>query len=60
MRIERRFTRRGQSPYEHLAFVKRSSEIRNPDGSTVFKLENIDIPEPCSSRFGTPAFRKYF
>ena len=44
MRIERRFTRSGQSPYEGLKFVKRSSEIRNPDGSTVFKLDNIDIP----------------
>src|SRR5438128_8430895 len=48
VRIERRFTRRGQSPYEGLPFVKRSSEIRNPDGSTVFKLENMDIREPWS------------
>jgi ribonucleoside-diphosphate reductase alpha chain len=45
VRIERRFTRRGQGPYENLPFVKRSSEIRNPDGSTVFKLDNIDIPD---------------
>ena len=48
MRIERRFTRSGQSPYEGLQFVKRSSEIRNPDGSTVFKLDQIDIPESWS------------
>ena len=60
MRIERRFTRRGQSPYEGLPFVKRSSEIRNPDGSTVFKLENIDIPEPWSQLAIDILAQKYF
>ena len=60
MRIERRFTRRGQSPYESLPFVKRSSEIRNPDGSTVFKLENIDIPEPWSQLAIDILAQKYF
>src|SRR5881409_4303290 len=28
-----------------MQFVKRSSEIKNPDGSTVFKLDNIDVPD---------------
>ncbi len=60
MRIERRFTRRGQSPYEGLTFVKRSSEIRNPDGSTVFKLENIDIPELWSQLAIDILAQKYF
>ena len=60
MRIERRFTRRGQGPYENLPFVKRSSEIRNPDGSTVFKLENIDIPEPWSQLAIDILAQKYF
>jgi ribonucleoside-diphosphate reductase alpha chain len=60
VRIERRFTRRGQSPYEGLPFVKRSSEIRNPDGSTVFKLENIDIPEPWSQLATDILAQKYF
>ena len=60
MRIERRFTHRGQSPYEGLPFVKRSSEIRNPDGSTVFKLENIDIPESWSQLAIDILAQKYF
>lgn len=60
MRIERRFTHRGQSPYEGLPFSKRSSEIRNPDGSTVFKLENIDIPEPWSQLAIDILAQKYF
>jgi ribonucleoside-diphosphate reductase alpha chain len=60
VRIERRFTHRGQSPYEGLTFVKRSSEIRNPDGSTVFKLENIDIPELWSQLAIDILAQKYF
>ena len=60
MRIERRFTHRGQSPYQDLPFVKRSSEIRNPDGSTVFKLEHIDIPEPWSQLAIDILAQKYF
>src|SRR5438128_12032430 len=60
VRIERRFTRRGQGPYEGLTFVKRSSEIRNPDGSTVFKLENIDVPEQWSQLAIDILAQKYF
>jgi ribonucleoside-diphosphate reductase alpha chain len=60
VRIERRFTRRGQGPYEGLTFVKRSSEIRNPDGSTVFKLDNIDVPEQWSQLATDILAQKYF
>ena len=60
MRIERRFTRRGQGPYDGITFVKRSSEIRNPDGSTVFKLDNIDVPEAWSQLAIDILAQKYF
>jgi ribonucleoside-diphosphate reductase alpha chain len=60
VRIDRRFTRRGQNPYEGITFVKRSSEIRNPDGSTVFKLENIDVPETWSQLAVDILAQKYF
>jgi ribonucleoside-diphosphate reductase alpha chain len=60
VRIERRFTKRGRTPYEDLAFVKRSSEIRNPDGSTVFKLTDIDIPESWSQLAIDILAQKYF
>ena len=60
MRIERRFTRRGQGPYDDLTFVKRSSEIRNPDGSTVFKLDHIDVPEQWSQLAIDILAQKYF
>src|SRR5581483_2512480 len=60
VRIERRFTRQGQSPYEAISFAKRSSEIKNPDGSTVFKLDNIDVPERWTQLAVDILAQKYF
>ncbi|HYM37257.1 MAG TPA: vitamin B12-dependent ribonucleotide reductase, partial [Nitrospiraceae bacterium] len=60
MRIERRFTRKGQGPYEGIQFVKRSSEIRNPDGSVVIKLDNIDVPEQWTQLAIDILAQKYF
>jgi len=60
VRIERRFTRKGQGPYEGIQFVKRSSEIRNPDGSVVFKLDNIDAPEQWTQLAIDILAQKYF
>ncbi|MFZ3014964.1 MAG: vitamin B12-dependent ribonucleotide reductase, partial [Nitrospira sp.] len=60
MKIDRRFTSRRQNPYEGITFVKRSSEIRNPDGSTVFKLDNIDVPEAWSQLAIDILAQKYF
>ena len=41
MRIERRYTKANVSPYALIEFQKTKSEIRNPDGSIVFSLDNI-------------------
>jgi ribonucleoside-diphosphate reductase alpha chain len=60
VRIERRFTRKGQGPYDGIKFAKRSSEIRNPDGSVVFKLENIDVPEQWTQLAIDILAQKYF
>ena len=60
MRIERRFTKEGQSPYAEIAFRKATSEIKNPDGSIVFRLENIDVPEQFSQVAADILAQKYF
>ena len=44
MRFERRYTTAGQSPYAGIPVRKALSEIRNPDGSVVFRLDGIDVP----------------
>src|ERR1700730_13702531 len=48
MRIERRFTTAGQDPYSAIEFRITTSEIRNPDGSRVFHLPDIDVPAAWS------------
>ena len=48
MKIQRRFTSQGKSPYENITFKKTSCEIRNPDGSVAFKLADITVQEACS------------
>jgi ribonucleoside-diphosphate reductase alpha chain len=60
MRIERRYTETGQSPYSSMKFRVASSEIRNPDGSTVFKLDAIDVPESWSQVATDVIAQKYF
>ncbi|WP_048646532.1 vitamin B12-dependent ribonucleotide reductase [Nitratireductor soli] len=60
MRIERRFTKEGQSPYAEVPFRKATSEIKNPDGSIVFRLENIDVPTQFSQVASDILAQKYF
>ncbi len=60
MRFERRFTTAGQSPYAEIAFRKALSEIRNPDGSVVFRLDGIDVPESWSQVASDVLAQKYF
>ncbi|MEZ5852780.1 MAG: vitamin B12-dependent ribonucleotide reductase [Hyphomicrobiaceae bacterium] len=60
MKIERRFTKAGQSPYASIKFRRATSEIRNPDGSVVFKLEGFDVPEHWSQVAADILAQKYF
>ncbi|MEM6460983.1 MAG: vitamin B12-dependent ribonucleotide reductase [Pseudomonadota bacterium] len=60
MRIEREFTKAGQSPYADIEFRKATSEIKNPDGSIVFRLEDIDVPTQFSQVASDILAQKYF
>jgi ribonucleoside-diphosphate reductase alpha chain len=60
MRIERRFTKQNESPYASMSFRKTDSEIRNPDGTTVFQLKDIEIPSHFSQVAGDVLAQKYF
>ncbi|MBX9760485.1 MAG: vitamin B12-dependent ribonucleotide reductase [Beijerinckiaceae bacterium] len=60
MRIERRYTTAGQSPYAGIDFRKAKSEIRNPDGSVVFCLDGIDVPATWSQVACDVIAQKYF
>ena len=60
MRVNRRFTRAEGSPYEGMRFVKRASEIRNPDGSLVFAMDDVTVPEHWSQVAVDVLVQKYF
>jgi len=60
MRITRRFTAEGRSPYAGMEFVQRNSEIRNPDGTSVFRQDGIAVPAEWSSVAVDILAQKYF
>ncbi|WP_136635711.1 vitamin B12-dependent ribonucleotide reductase [Pseudooceanicola onchidii] len=60
MKIERKFTKAGQDAYAGVEFVKTSSEIRNPDGSIVFKLDDCEVPASWSQVASDVIAQKYF
>lgn len=60
MRIARHFTSEGRSPYDAVAFRTATSEIRNPDGSVVFRLDDIQVPTAWSQVAVDVLAQKYF
>src|ERR1051326_3102219 len=60
MRIERRNTKEGQSPYADIEFRLTTSEIRNPDGSVVFRADDVEVPAAWSQVASDVLAQKYF
>ena len=60
MQIKRLFTKAGEDPLSSFNFVKRVSEIKNPDGSIVFKMEDVFVPEHWSQVATDIIAQKYF
>ncbi|HUF45481.1 MAG TPA: vitamin B12-dependent ribonucleotide reductase, partial [Aestuariivirgaceae bacterium] len=48
------------SPYEGIVFRTTTSEIRNPDGSVVFRLEGLEVPAAWSQVAADVLAQKYF
>jgi ribonucleoside-diphosphate reductase alpha chain len=60
MRIVRKFTQTGQSAYDRFTYTTRSSIIRNPDGSVVAELHDIEVPSHWSQMATDILVQKYF
>jgi ribonucleoside-diphosphate reductase alpha chain len=60
MRIRRLFTTEGKSAYEGIRYHSATSEIRNPDGSVVFRQTDIEVPESWSQVATDVMAQKYF
>ncbi|MCJ1902629.1 MULTISPECIES: vitamin B12-dependent ribonucleotide reductase [Paracoccus] len=60
MRIERRFTTVESGAYGALSFTTTSSEIRNPDGTVVFRNDAVEVPQGWSQVASDVIAQKYF
>ncbi|MEP3265484.1 MAG: vitamin B12-dependent ribonucleotide reductase [Hyphomicrobiales bacterium] len=60
MRIERHYTKKSKSAYGNIEFREATSEIKNPDGTIVFKLDNIQVPSQFSQVASDILAQKYF
>ena len=60
MKIARKYTKKGKSCYAGLEFRRTASEIRNPDGSVVFRLADLEVPATWSQVACDVLAQKYF
>ena len=60
LEIPRLFTKQGEDVFSTIKYVKRSSVIRNPDGSIVFERHDIEVPEQWSQVATDILAQKYF
>jgi len=60
MKFERVFSPSHEDSFNHIPFKLASSEIRNPDGTIVFSISDIEVPEQFSQVATDILAQKYF
>ena len=60
MRISRQYTHTGQDAFAGLQFIPRTSRIVNPNGSIVFEMKEVIVPEGWSQVAVDILAQKYF
>lgn len=60
MKIDRRFTTEKSGAYGEIDFTTTVSEIRNPNGSIVFRNDQVEIPKGWSQVASDVIAQKYF
>jgi ribonucleoside-diphosphate reductase alpha chain len=60
MRIERRYTTKGNSPYAEIEFRTTTVELRNSDGSIAFQMGECVLPAAWSNAAANILAKKYF
>ena len=60
LQIPRYYTREGINPATMFTYEKRTSTIKNPDGSTVFTMEDVEVPLFWSQVATDILAQKYF
>ncbi len=59
MKIERKFTK-DRNPYDGIRWDTRTSEIRDPDGTVIFRNDDVVVPEEWSQIATDIIAQKYF
>jgi len=60
MKVNRFFTEKGKGPYRGIAWERRRSEIRGPDGKAVFSEDAVVVPDSWSQIAADIIAQKYF
>jgi len=60
MKIQRRFTQPGIDPLDTIDWDRRSSVIREPDGTVVFEMRDVEVPKAWSQVATDILAQKYF
>ncbi len=60
LHVPRRYTTKGVDPFDTVKWDKRRTVISNPDGSTVFAMEDIEVPASWSQLATDIVVSKYF
>ncbi len=60
LNVERKFTHPFSKPLDEVKYTKRTSVITNPDGSVVFKMDNVEVPVEWSQLATDIVVSKYF
>ncbi|MFM2367225.1 MAG: hypothetical protein RIR95_1833, partial [Pseudomonadota bacterium] len=60
MKIERKFTTESSGAYGAIDFATTTSEIRNPDGTIVFRNDAVEVPSSWSQVASDVLAQKYF
>jgi len=58
--VPRHFTVAGENPLDAVVWEKRTSTIANPDGTIVFQLDDVEVPESWSQLATDIVVSKYF
>ena len=58
--VERVFTSRGRDPLSDIKYAYRESKITEPDGTIVFAMDNVEVPEEWSQLATDIMVSKYF
>jgi len=60
LKFSRVFTKEGMSPFDLFEYELRSSIIKEPNGSIVFEMKNVEVPKTWSQVATDVLAQKYF